>query len=209
PVLKRLQVQRTTEHIIALGASTGGTEAIRSILRALSNELPGIVIAQHIPEVFSTAFAKRLDSQCSLRVVEARQGDSILQGHVYIAPGNAHLEVRRRGAHYCCHVSKDPPVNMHRPSIDVLFDSVADAAGSDATGVLLTGMGADGAAGLLKLREGGAYTIAQDQASSVVWGMPRQAIERDAACEVLSIEEIIDALSRRVTPSSGRSFASA
>jgi two-component system chemotaxis response regulator CheB len=191
---------RTTDRVIAIGASTGGTEAVAQVLAALPADAPGVVIAQHIPPEFSRRFAERLDSTTRLTVSEARDGDPILVGHAYVAPGQRHLRVERSGARYVCRVGDDEPVNRHRPSVDVLFASVADSAGANAIGVLLTGMGADGAHHLGTLRERGAPTIAQDRETSVVWGMPGEAVKRGAAGEVLALERIAErviALARR------------
>ena len=179
---------RTTDRIIALGASTGGTEAIKSVLARLPADMPGIVIALHIPEAFSGTYAKRLNSLSAMTVAEAEDGAQILRGHVYIARGDTHLEVVRDGARYICKVTKNPPVNRHRPSVDVLFNSVAQNVGQNAMGVLLTGMGEDGARGLKVMRDSGAHTLAQDEATSVVWGMPGTAVRMDAAIEVLALE---------------------
>jgi len=181
---------RTTDRVVAIGASTGGTEAIADVLAVLPPDTPGIVIAQHIPETFSGRFAQRLDGQSALAVREARDGDQVLLGHAYVAPGNHHLELCRSGAKYYCRVTQAPPVNRHRPSVDVLFRSVAAEAGPNAVGVLLTGMGADGADGLLEIKRAGAPTIAQDQETSVVWGMPGEAVKRGAAESVLPLEAI-------------------
>jgi two-component system chemotaxis response regulator CheB len=190
----------TTDHLIAVGASTGGTEAIADMLAGFPPDAPGTVIVQHIPEVFSERFAARLDASLPLSVREARDGDQILIGHVYIAPGNRHLRVERNGARYLCRLSDEAPLNHHRPSVDIMFRSVARHAGASAVGVLLTGMGADGADGLLEMRQAGSPTIAQDQATCVVWGMPREAAKRGAASEVLPLPAIAArtlALSRR------------
>jgi two-component system chemotaxis response regulator CheB len=178
---------RTTDQIIAIGASTGGTEAIEEVLMEMPPDAPGIVIAQHIPEAFSHSFAKRMDSVTSMTVIEASNGLPILPGHVYIAPGHSHLLVKREGACYVCHLDNGPVVNRHRPSVDVLFDSVAQSVGPNAVGVILTGMGADGAKGLLAMLQVGASTIAQDEASSVVWGMPGEAVKLNAAEYVLPL----------------------
>jgi two-component system chemotaxis response regulator CheB len=191
---------RTTDRVIAIGASTGGTEAVAQVLAALPPDAPGVVIAQHIPPEFSRRFAERLDQTTPLAVSEARDGDPILVGHAYVAPGQRHLRVERSGARYVCRVGDDEPVNRHRPSVDVLFASVADNVGANAIGVLLTGMGADGAHHLGTLRERGAPTIAQDRETSVVWGMPGEAVKRGAASEVLALERIAErliALARR------------
>ena len=181
---------RTTHRIVAIGASTGGTEAVRALLAALPPDAPGIVIAQHIPAAFSGPFARRLDGACALVVREAEDGAPILPGHAYVAPGDRHLLVERSGARYHCRLSDGAPVNRHRPSVDVLFRSVAQAAGPNAVGVLLTGMGEDGARGLLEMREAGARTLAQDETTSVVWGMPGAAVRLGAAEEVLPLGRI-------------------
>ncbi|MCI5107160.1 MAG: chemotaxis response regulator protein-glutamate methylesterase [Pseudomonadales bacterium] len=180
----------TTDKIIAIGASTGGTEAIREVLEEMPLSAPGIVIAQHIPEYFSKAFADRVNLSCAITVAEAKDGDIVLPGHAYIAPGNQHLSIRKDGARWRCRLLDSEPVNRHRPSVDVLFNSVAECAGQNALGVILTGMGKDGARGLLALRSAGAHTIAQDEASSVVWGMPGSAVELGAAAEVLPLDRI-------------------
>jgi two-component system chemotaxis response regulator CheB len=180
----------TTDRIIAIGASTGGTEAIGTMLSNFPPDAPGTVVVQHIPEVFSARFAARLDGELAISVREARDGDQVLIGHAYIAPGNHHLRIERNGARYICRVSQDPPINRHRPAVDALFRSVADQAGANAVGVLLTGMGADGAEGMLEMHKVGSPTIAQDQETSVVWGMPREAIKRGAATEVLPLDAI-------------------
>lgn len=180
----------TTDKIIAIGASTGGTEAIREVLEQLPLSTPGVVITQHIPEYFSKAFADRVNNSCAITVTEARDGDIVLPGHAYIAPGNMHLLVRKDGARWRCKLSDADPVNRHRPSVDVLFNSVAECAGQNALGVILTGMGKDGARGLKIMRDAGANTIAQDEASSVVWGMPGSAVELGAAAEILPLKDI-------------------
>ncbi|EXJ16123.1 protein-glutamate methylesterase/protein-glutamine glutaminase [Imhoffiella purpurea] len=185
---------RTTDRIIAIGASTGGTEAIKEVLLSLPVDTPGVVIAQHIPPGFSRAFAERMNRQTGLVVKEAAEGDRVMPGHAYIAPGDDHLLVVRDGARYTCRLSRGEPVNRHRPSVDVLFRSVAQSAGRNACAALLTGMGADGAEGLKELRALGVHTIVQDEASSVVWGMPGEAVRRDAAVEILPIGEVAGAL---------------
>ena len=184
------KIFRTTDRIIAIGASTGGTEAIKEVLMGLPPDAPGIVIAQHIPEAFSGPFAERMNRSCAMTVCEANDGQQIVTGHVYIAPGSHHLQVERNGARYICRLSDGPPVNRHRPSVDVLFRSVAQNAGVNAIGAILTGMGADGAQGLLEMREAGAPTIAQDERSSVVWGMPGEAVKCGAAELVLGLDDI-------------------
>jgi two-component system chemotaxis response regulator CheB len=181
---------RTTDRIIAIGASTGGTEAIKDVLIKLPADTPGIVIAQHIPKAFSTPFARRMDACCQMTVYEAEDGQQILPGHVYIAPGDRHLLLVRDGARYVCRLDDGQPVNRHKPSVDVLFRSVAQQAGRNAIGVILTGMGKDGAIGLKEMRDAGSPTIAQDEATSVVWGMPREAVALGAAAQVLGLHEI-------------------
>ena len=186
---------RTTDRIIAIGASTGGTEAIKEVLVQLPADTPGIVITQHIPKAFSTPFARRMDACCQMTVYEAADGQVILPGHVYIAPGDRHLLVQRDGARYVCKLDDGPPVNRHKPSVDVLFRSVAQQAGRNAVGVILTGMGKDGAVALKEMREAGSPTIAQDEATSVVWGMPGEAVTIGAAAEVLPLGQVAARLS--------------
>ena len=184
------------DRIIALGASTGGTEALRHILMQFPKYAPGTVIVQHMPEVFTAHFAKRLDSEAAVEVREAADGDRLTTGLVLIAPGNRHLSVHRDSRGYYASLADGPLVSRHRPSVDVLFRSVAAAAKSHASAALLTGMGNDGAAGLLAIREAGGLTIAQDEATSVVFGMPREAILRNAATHVLPLDEIAGHLAR-------------
>lgn len=181
---------RTTDLLIAIGASTGGTEAIKDVLVGMPPDAPGIVIAQHIPKAFSTPFAERMNRTCQMTVFEAQDGQQIRPGHVYIAPGDQHLMVVRSGARWICRLDDGSPVNRHKPSVDVLFRSVAQQAGHNAIGVLLTGMGRDGAQGLKEMREVGSPTIAQDEATSVVWGMPGAAVEIGGAAEVLPLHKI-------------------
>ncbi|MCU4163235.1 protein-glutamate methylesterase/protein-glutamine glutaminase [Carboxylicivirga caseinilyticus] len=188
----------STEKVIVLGASTGGTEAIRSFLKVLPDKMPGIAIVQHMPEGFTKSFANSLNNICGLEVKEAEQGDRLYQGRVLIAPGNKHMLLKRIGKEYSVDVKEGPLVNRHRPSVDVLFRSAARYAGNNATGILLTGMGNDGAKGLLELKEAGAHTIAQDEASSVVFGMPKEAIKLGAADEILSLEKIAPYLVSKV-----------
>ena len=180
--------------VIAIGASTGGTEAIASLLSRMPASSPGIIIAQHIPPVFSRAFANRLNDLCAVQVKEAEDSDTLRPGLALVAPGDFHMLLRRSGGRYSVEVKTGPRVCYQRPSVDVLFSSVAEAAGADATGVLLTGMGADGAQGLLKMRQAGAWTIAQDEASCVVFGMPREAILLGAAAQVSALGAIPSAI---------------
>lgn len=173
--------------IIALGASTGGTEALRFILEAMPLDAPSLLVVQHMPEGFTAAFARRLDRSCRIEVKEAAHGDVAVAGRALIAPGNYHLLLRRAGNQYSVEVSDGPLVSRHRPSVDMLFRSVAHVAGGNAVGVLLTGMGSDGADGLLEMKKAGAFTLAQDEASSVVFGMPKEAIERGAVKKVVNL----------------------
>ena len=193
----------SSEKLLIIGASTGGTEAIRRVLEPLPANSPAIMIAQHMPGGFTRSFAERLDRLCQISVKEAEDGERVLPGHAYIAPGDAHLKLARSGANYVARLDPGPPVNRHRPSVDVLFRSAAEQAGRNAVGVLLTGMGKDGAAGLVEMRQAGAPTIAQDEASCVVFGMPREAIALGGASEVLPLEEIAPRLLALVA-SSGR-----
>ncbi len=181
---------RTTDRLIAIGASTGGTEAIKDVLIDMPPDSPGIVITQHIPEGFSEPFAKRVDKLCVIKVKEAEDGEPILPGHAYIAPGNFHLMVIRDGAKYRCMINDGPPVNRHKPSVDVLFRTVAQNAGPNAVGVILTGMGDDGADGLYEMHQAGAKTIAQDEKTSVVWGMPGEAIKRGGVDFILPLGKV-------------------
>jgi len=181
---------RTTESIIAIGASTGGTEAIKDVLIHLPPDTPGIVITQHIPKLFSGAFARRMNACCQLSVCEAEDGQQVLRGHAYIAPGDKHLLLVRDGARYVCRLDEGPPVNRHKPSVDVMFRSVAQQAGRNAIGVILTGMGKDGAMGLKEMRDAGSRTLAQDEATSIVWGMPGEAVAVGGAAEVMPLGDI-------------------
>lgn len=185
---------KTTDRIIAIGASTGGTEAIKEVLMRLPADAPGIVITQHIPEAFSGPFARRMDSLCAMIVVEARDGEQIIPGSCYIAPGGRHLLVARDGARFICRLSDGLPVNRHRPSVDVLFRSVAQNAGPNAIGVILTGMGDDGARGLKEMHDVGAVTVAQDEKTSVVWGMPGESVKLGGVDEILALEKIAQRL---------------
>ncbi|MBY0556593.1 MAG: chemotaxis response regulator protein-glutamate methylesterase, partial [Burkholderiaceae bacterium] len=178
PPLDSRPMTTTTERVVAIGTSTGGTQALEEVLTALPRVAPGIVVVQHMPEKFTAAFAARLDSVCQVRVKEAANNDRVLQGQVLIAPGGKHMLLRRTGAQYFVEVVDGPLVNRHRPSVDVLFRSAARAAGANALGVIMTGMGDDGAAGMLEMHKAGARTVAQDEASCVVYGMPKEAVKR-------------------------------
>lgn len=193
PVI-RMNSLRTTDQVIAIGASTGGTEAIRAVLQVLPPDCPPVVIAQHIPAAFSASFAERLDQHSALVVCQSRGNERLMAGHAYVAPGDRHLQVMRSGAHFLTRLDDGPPVNRHKPSVDVLFDSVAIACGRNAVAAILTGMGEDGARGLLAMREAGATTLAQDEATSVVWGMPGSAVRLGAADRVLPLAEVPAAL---------------
>ncbi len=180
----------TTERVVALGASTGGTEAIRAFLEALPANSPGIVIVQHMPEKFTASFAERLNTLCEVTVKEASNNDTVLRGHVLIAPGNKHMLLKRSGARYYVEVKDGPLVSRHRPSVDVLFRSTARYAGKNAIGIIMTGMGDDGAVGMLEMKQAGAFNIAQDEASCVVFGMPNEAIKKGGVDKVLPLNEI-------------------
>ena len=180
----------TTEKVVVIGASTGGTEALRSVLEALPPDAPGMVIVQHMPEAFTRAFANRLDTLCKISVKEAESNDTVLRGRALIAPGNHHTLLKRSGARYFVEIKDGPLVCRHRPSVDVLFRSAARYAGANAVAVLMTGMGDDGARGMLEMKESGAVTIAQDEATSVVFGMPKEAIKRGAVDTVLPLPSI-------------------
>ncbi len=180
----------TTERVVAIGTSTGGTQALEEVLTSLPRVSPGIVVVQHMPEKFTAAFAARLDSVCQVRVKEAANNDRVLPGMVLIAPGGKHMLLRRTGAQYFVEVVDGPLVNRHRPSVDVLFRSVARAAGTNALGVIMTGMGDDGAAGMLEMLKAGARTVAQDEASCVVYGMPKEAVKRGAVEKSMPLNQI-------------------
>ena len=180
----------STEKLIIIGASTGGTEAIKEVLTRLPADVPGILVTQHMPENFTKSFADRLNSLCKISVKEAEHNERVLPGHAYIAPGHSHLMLNRSGANYMTELNQGPPVNRHRPSVDVLFRSAANVAGANAMGIILTGMGKDGAQGLLEMRHAGSFTIAQDEASCVVFGMPREAIAVGGAVEVHPLQGI-------------------
>lgn len=181
---------RTTDRLLAIGASAGGTEAIRVVLEQMPPDAPGIVITQHIPAGFSRAFAERMNRCSAMAVCEAQDGQPITPGQVYIAPGSFHLSVVRSGARWHCRVADGEPVSRHKPSVDVLFDSVARHAGANAVGAILTGMGYDGAQGMLRMKEAHAPTLAQDEATSLVWGMPGSAVKAGAVQEILPLENI-------------------
>lgn len=191
-ILKNTKIRnfKTTDKLIVIGASTGGTEAIKSVLSAMPINSPGIVITQHIPEAFSKKFADRLNTQLTLTVCEAEDGQQIIPGHVYIAPGNRHLLVERSGARYICRLNDGPAVNRHKPSVDVLFRSASQNVGPNAIGLILTGMGNDGAVGLKEMHDSGAVTIAQDEKSSVVWGMPGSAVQEGGVDYIDNLAEI-------------------
>ena len=188
PVAGRRVVE--TERVVCIGASTGGTEALREVLELLPTDCPGIVVVQHMPEGFTATFARRLDGLCAIAVKEAADGDVVVRGQALIAPGNRHLLLQRTGTRYHVAVKDGPPVSRHRPSVDVLFRSAAQCAGANARGIIMTGMGDDGASGLLEMRRAGAETVAQDEESCVVFGMPKAAIERGAATRVASLADL-------------------
>lgn len=188
----------STEKLVFIGSSTGGTEAIREVLVPLPADAPAIVITQHMPAGFTRSFATRLDSLCRIRVQEARDGERILPGHAYIAPGGRHLRVDRSGANYVARVEDTEPVNRHRPSVEVLFRSAAEVVGRNAIGIMLTGMGADGAQAMRQMRDAGSYNLVQDEASCVVFGMPREAIQAGAADEILPLHQIAPRLLERL-----------
>lgn len=190
PIAGSKAMIETTNKIIALGTSTGGTEALRSVLTMLPKQIPGIVMTQHMPGGFTTSFANRLNELCEIEVREARDGDAVLPGLALLAPGDRHMRLSRDGARYIVRVTDGPKVCRHKPSVEVLFESAAEYAGANSIGVIMTGMGSDGAKGLLAMREAGAYTIAQDEASCVVFGMPKVAIDCGGACLVAPLEKI-------------------
>jgi two-component system chemotaxis response regulator CheB len=185
-----LQIKTTTDKIVVVGASTGGTTALEEFLISMPPDCPGIAIVQHMPELFTRSFAERLNKICSITVSEASHGDMMMPGKAFIAPGNHHMMIVRSGAKYALEIKDGPLINRHRPSVDVLFRSAANIAGSNATGIIMTGMGDDGAKGLLEMKNSGAYTIAQDQESCVVFGMPKAAINIGAASAVLPLNKI-------------------
>lgn len=190
PSASGLSSRLLTGHVVAIGASTGGTEAIRSVLARLPADMPPIVMVQHMPELFTGSFARRLDSLSELEVIEAQGGEMLRPGRVYLAPGHSHMLVKRVAGGYRVELSRADPVNRHRPAVDVLFNSVAAEIAGNATGIILTGMGKDGARGLLAMRQAGAWTIGQDEATCVVYGMPREAFVLGGVAEVAALNDI-------------------
>ena len=206
-VVPRLSLSRTTNKLIAIGASTGGTEALKEVLTQFPPNSPGIMIVQHMPPKFTTSFAERLDSLCKIRVKEAEDGDAVVPGTALLAPGNYHMVLRRSGARYYVNIKSGPMVCYQRPAVDVLFNSVAAYGGANAIGVILTGMGKDGAQGMLKMKQAGASTIAQDEASCVVYGMAKEALDLGGVDRVMPLKEIPAAVFKMLetgSPSSGR-----
>jgi two-component system chemotaxis response regulator CheB len=187
---------QTTEKVVAIGASTGGTEALRELLEAIPEDSPGMVVVQHMPEKFTASFAARLDSLCRVTVKEAADGDSVIPGQVLIAPGNKHTLLKRSGARYFVEVKDGPLVSRHRPSVDVLFRSTARYAGKNAVGIIMTGMGDDGARGMLEMKQAGAVNFAQDEATSVVFGMPGEAIKLGGVDRVVALHRIAPEIMR-------------
>lgn len=194
----RQAMRSPPETVIAIGASTGGTEALTELLSAMPPDSPGIVVVQHMPERFTNAFARRLDSRCKIRVLEAKSGDRVIAGHALVAPGNRHMFLKRRGSQYYVEVKDGPPVNHHRPSVDVLFRSVAKYAGNNAIGVIMTGIGGDGARGMREMKDAGAFNIAQDEKSCVVFGMPKEAIAKGAVDVIATLKDIKDVILDRI-----------
>jgi two-component system chemotaxis response regulator CheB len=187
---------KTTERVVLIGASTGGTEALRRFLEPLPVDTPGIVIVQHMPEHFTTAFARRLNDLCRIEVKEAENGDSVLRGRALVGPGNRHILLKRSGARYTVEIKDGPLVSRHRPSVDVLFRSAARYAGANAVGVIMTGMGDDGARGMEEMKAAGAYNLAQDEATSIVFGMPHEAVKRGGVDKVLPLDALPAAVIR-------------
>lgn len=196
----------STEKVLVFGASTGGTEALKEVLIHMPPDCPGIVIAQHMPEGFTKSFATRLDSLCKISVKEAEHGDRILPGHAYLAPGHSHLLVARSGANYLCELSQADPVNRHRPSVDVLYRSAANIVGKNAIGVIFTGMGKDGAAGMKEMHAAGAHTFAQDEASCVVFGMPKEAIVQGGVDEIVPLKDMAKQILTYLASMGGKAF---
>ena len=199
PLTSRGAMIKTTDMIIAIGSSTGGTEAVKEVLEVLPPDTPPILITQHMPERFTKTWADRLNSLCRISVKEAEDGDSVLPGHALIAPGSYHMTLVRSGARYTVQINQDPPVNRHRPSVDVMFASVARYAGANAVGVILTGMGGDGAKEMLTMKQAGAFTIAQDETSCVVFGMPKEAIKLGGVDKILPLADIAGAIYAHVS----------
>lgn len=189
----------TTQKVVAIGTSTGGTQALERIFTAMPAVCPGIVVVQHMPEKFTAMFAQRLNSLCRIEVREAQAGDRVLPGLALIAPGGRHMTLKKSGAHYTVQIMDGPPVNRHKPSVDVLFRSVASSAGVNAAGFILTGMGDDGARGLLAMRNAGSYTVAQDEESCVVFGMPKEAIAMNAVDRIIPLSQVADEIVRSVS----------
>jgi two-component system chemotaxis response regulator CheB len=198
PSASYLSQIKATHKIVAIGASTGGTEALKDLLEVLPADFPAIVIVQHMPEKFTAQFAKRLDGLCKIHVKEAEDGDRVLRGKALLAPGGKHMLLVRQGAEYSVKITNTEPVNRHKPSVDVLFDSVAEHAGNNAIGVILTGMGNDGARGMLAMKNAGAFNVAQDEASCVVFGMPKEAIAMGGTHEVHSLNKIAPAITKHL-----------
>mgnify|MGYP000859452378 CR=1 FL=1 len=199
-----LSERTLNERLVLIGASTGGTEAIKEVLCSLPEQMPGILLVQHMPEMFTASFAKRLDGLCRLRVKEATHGEKVVAGTAYLAPGHSHLSVRRVPGGYQCELAQSEPVNRHRPAVDVLFHSAATQVGANGVGVILTGMGKDGAQGMLAMHQAGAWTIGQDQESCVVYGMPREAAVVGALDEVAPLKEIGQRVLARLRSPAGR-----
>ncbi|MFA6970921.1 MAG: chemotaxis protein CheB [Gallionella sp.] len=194
----------SSEKLIVVGSSTGGTEALKEFLVAMPANSPAILVTQHMPEAFTGSFADRLNGLCKMTVTEGAHNERVLPGHVYIAPGHSHMQVRRSGLNYVIELNQLSPVNHHRPSVEVLFRSVAQCVGANAIGVMLTGMGKDGAVGMLEMRQAGAYNFAQDEATCVVYGMPRAAVEIGAAHESVPIQDMARRVLVRVTSNASR-----
>jgi two-component system, chemotaxis family, protein-glutamate methylesterase/glutaminase len=199
-----VRLGQTSEQIVAIGTSTGGTQALEAVLTALPRVCAGIVIVQHMPELFTGAFAQRLNSLCQIEVLEAKNNDRVIPGRALIAPGGKHMLLKRSGAQYHVEVVEGPLVNRHRPSVDVLFRSVAKFAGKNALGIIMTGMGDDGARGLKEMRDSGAYTLGQNEDSCVVYGMPKEAMKLGAVCEELPLNQIAGRISAVHAMVSGR-----
>jgi two-component system chemotaxis response regulator CheB len=204
PAVKAPTILETTDKVIALGASTGGPRALEIVLKRMPAACPGIVIAQHMPEYFTAQFASRLNAECPMEVREAKDGDVLVSGLALLAPGGSHLVLVRSGGRYVVHLKDGPPVHFQKPAVDVLFHSVARAAGANAVGAILTGMGQDGAAGLLAMRQAGAFTAAESERTATVYGMPKVAAETGAACEVVDLEDVAGALLSHLSPAGTR-----